>query len=153
MSDKMKNQAIIVLTTVACLRYLPPFSPRFISPQCACFVYAQTLISSLHQRKIEARKRNLLPKPNFRTICFLTSSIYSCSYVAFSQVSTVSVYCLPTPHNIQKRYQICSPKFFLHAYKNSQQSNFTCHTTRYTNNSCLSFKIKSSSYLHSTIFQ
>ena len=73
--------------------------------------------------------------------------------VALSKVSTVRAYFLPTPHNIQQRYCIFRHKPFLHPYKHFKQSNLTCLITRSTHNSCLSYKIKSSSDLYSIKFQ
>ena len=97
-----------------------------------------------------ASQHSILPQSHLITLWFLTSSLHPRDDVTFRNVSTVRVYCLKTPHNIQQRYPIFRRKSFLCPSKHSQQSNLTCIITITTQNSCLSYNMKSSSDLHST---
>ena len=149
----MKKKTILVLTKAAYLSCHPPTPP---STRCAFFVYSQTLTSILftrrkarEQRETQSFQRNGLSQIPLRTLWLQISSPHSRSDVASRKVSTARAYCLP-PHSILSKYTIgAGPSPFSIHLKTFKKRNSTCLITISTHHSCLPYKMKSSSDLHS----
>ena len=154
----MKKNTIIVLTKVSYLSYHPP---PYIHSSLMCLLCVwldiNIIISytTVSRRAYENRGlwKNILPQPPLITLWLLASYPHPCDDVAARKVSTMRAYCFPTQYNLQKIYHIFIPKSFLRPYRHSQQGNLTCLITISTQNSCLSYNIKSLSDLNFTKLQ
>ena len=107
---------------------------------------------SRREEKIGYHQLNCLSQPPPITIWLQTSFTHPCYDMNTRKVSTARSYLPPTPHNIKWRYHRVAPKLFLHPPKNSQQKNSTFLITSSTHNSCLLYRMKYTSDLHSGNF-